>query len=66
MNGGIKVFNPRYQCDGKRPYVKKADAKRAAKLSERSLGRLRAYRCPHCGFFHLGHSVHPRSVGDVD
>jgi predicted RNA-binding Zn-ribbon protein involved in translation (DUF1610 family) len=43
------------QCDGKRPYASKAEAKTAARRLEHLLGRMVSYRCPHCGRFHIGH-----------
>lgn len=56
-----RAFNPRYQCHGKATYLTKADAKRAAGTSERFAGRMRAYRCPHCDRFHIGHPL-PRDA----
>lgn len=61
----FRHYNPETQCDGKRAYATKAEAKRVARRSERSLGqRLQAYRCPHCSTpesptFHLGHKPAP-------
>lgn len=56
----FRHYNPRTQCDGKRPYRDKATAKTVAKRSERSLRqRLHPYRCPHCGYWHLGHKPRP-------
>lgn len=45
------------QCIGKRTYRSKHDAKRAARRAETSFGggKLDAYRCPHCAWFHVGH-----------
>jgi hypothetical protein len=43
------------QCDGKRSYSSKRHAKEAGRRAEQSTKtRLGAYRCPHCGLFHLG------------
>jgi rubrerythrin len=59
------VFDYRNQCYNKArqrwkiKYDSKAEAKQAAKqmasLPEYTI--LKAYRCPHCGFFHLGNPV---------
>lgn len=45
------------QCRGKTQYHK-ADAKRARDQKQVHNGgrRMDVYRCPHCGWFHLGHS----------
>lgn len=45
------------QCAGKRTYIAKRDAKAAARGAERFLGRMVAYRCPHCTRWHVGHPV---------
>jgi hypothetical protein len=52
---GFKIYDARVQCDGKLPYTRKADVKRAIKLIERHSGRMFPYRCPHCGYWHMGH-----------
>ena len=49
--GGF-VDDPARQCAGKRGYRSKGDAKRVAKRV--GMTGVAAYRCPHCGFFHLG------------
>lgn len=49
------VRSPEVQCEGKHGYRSKAEAKRYARRAEHRLGRLVAYRCPHCELFHLGH-----------
>ena len=52
------VFNRRSQCKGKIQYNSKADAKKAIRRRQTKNGRfshrVESYRCPHCGFFHLG------------
>lgn len=52
-------FDPARQCDGKVRYESKAKAKRANRINSTKFGdrhgRMAAYRCPHCGWFHLGH-----------
>ncbi len=51
-----KTLRPKAeQCVGKRGYGSKAKAKRHARRAEGTIGRLHAYRCPHCDLFHLGH-----------
>jgi len=60
--GEIQItFGEKYkkanQCIGKRKYDTPFDAaKMAAKLSLRSKTPMDAYLCPHCGFWHYGHS----------
>lgn len=49
------VYDPARQCHGKRGYSSKAQAKKSGRRAERIVGRLVAYRCPHCDLFHLGH-----------
>lgn len=62
-----QVFSEEVQCrnkDGlsKRTFSTKADAKRAARQAPVVMGgksrggKMEAYKCPHCGFFHIGHS----------
>lgn len=45
------------QCEGKRAYRTKADAKQAAKFAKATFGGrpVHAYRCGHCDQFHVGH-----------
>lgn len=55
----VRVYSPRSQCEGKRPFISKRDAKRVARHAEsHGLGRAQVYRCPHCGDFHIGHKPH--------
>lgn len=49
------VHDSALQCAGKRGYASKTRAKRHARRAESVIGRLSAYRCPHCNLFHLGH-----------
>jgi hypothetical protein len=49
-------LNPLYQCHDKRPYRFKMDAKRAVINLQRNGGcKARAYQCPHCGVWRVGH-----------
>lgn len=54
------VDDPARQCYGKRPFDSKQEARRAYKRaqsrpnSDRTPGEVKPYRCPHCGFYHLG------------
>jgi hypothetical protein len=68
-----QVFSEETQCRTKEGHLKrtfhsKADAKRAAKQAPTVMGggsgrgMMEAYKCPHCGFFHIGHA-RPRSSG---
>lgn len=56
----FRTFSPETQCEGKRRYDTKRQAKTAARHAEREIGRTTAYRCPHCStpekaYFHIGH-----------
>lgn len=60
-----QVFREETQCRtkeglAKRTYDSKAEAKRAARQAPSvmggSIGMMEAYKCPHCGFFHIGHT----------
>lgn len=54
-------------CRSKQAYLSKADAKRVARLmSHRHREALHLYRCPHCGYHHVGHVVPAflRAAGD--
>lgn len=45
-------------CRSKQVYLSKADAKRVARtMSRRHREALHLYRCPHCGYHHIGHVV---------
>lgn len=45
-------------CRSKQTYLSKADAKRVARLmSRREREALHLYRCPHCGYHHVGHAL---------
>lgn len=52
------VDDPARQCQGKRAFESKADAKHHIKTSASRLGGFDrkpvAYRCPHCNLFHVG------------
>ena len=51
------TFSARSQCDGKRTYLSRHEAKAAIKARmSTGLEPLKAYRCPHCDRFHLGHN----------
>ena len=51
------VGAPEHQCWGKRTYLKSSDAKLAARHAMTMHGgsKMCAYRCEHCGRFHIGH-----------
>ena len=55
MNPGIRSRVT--QCEGKRPYATRKDAVKW----RRKMHALEAYRCPHCGQFHLGNR--PKGTG---
>jgi hypothetical protein len=45
-------------CRSKQAYLSKAEAKRVARdMSRRHREALHLYRCPHCGYHHVGHVV---------
>jgi hypothetical protein len=45
-------------CRSKQVYLSKAEAKRVARLmSRRHSEALHLYRCPECGYYHVGHIV---------
>lgn len=45
-------------CRSKQVYLSKAEAKRVARLmSSRHREALHLYRCPDCGYHHVGHIV---------
>lgn len=45
-------------CRSKQVYLSKAEAKRVARLmSRRHREALHLYRCPECGYHHVGHLV---------
>jgi uncharacterized Zn finger protein len=45
-------------CRSKQVYLSKAEAKRVARLmSRRHRDELHLYRCPECGYHHVGHIV---------
>jgi hypothetical protein len=54
--GPIK-YSYNSQCRGKRQYVTKAYAKNVAKRIQSlgGAGAMRAYRCPYCTSYHVGH-----------
>ena len=54
-----KRHQRRKACN-KRVYGNFAAAQWAAHHAR--VGQLEAYRCPHCGLFHIGHIVHRDSV----
>lgn len=57
----VRTFTKRTQCWLKRRYSTRSEANTAARAM-RAAGKageqpeqLHAYRCPHCGWFHIGH-----------
>jgi hypothetical protein len=61
------MTGPNFVCDasGKRTYFKERLANRAITEADKrgELPRLRHYRCPHCGYWHL--SRKHREMGAV-
>jgi len=48
-------------CRSKQAYLSKAEAKRVARdMSRRHREAMHLYRCPHCGYHHVGHIVPAR------
>ena len=53
--------DPARQCHGKRTFLTRKEAKRAAKMHlSTGGGPIGIYRCPHCERLHLGHTRHGR------
>lgn len=49
--------DPVVNCVGKDKHANKAAAAEVAKrMSRRDRGRVSEYKCPHCGFYHVGES----------
>lgn len=60
-------FSPRSQCDGKIRYLRRVWAKQAIVAMAATgchVTGMSAYRCEHCGFFHIGHRP-PMEVFDA-
>jgi hypothetical protein len=59
--GGIArgpIMDIQCACRSKQAYLSKAEAKRVARgMSQRHREALHLYRCPHCGYHHVGHIV---------
>lgn len=52
------------QCSGKHPFAGIKLAKKVARSISRSKGDpVQAYRCPHCGKYHVGSSAVKKSRG---
>lgn len=55
---GIAIVDVERTCRAKQVYLSKAEAKRVARdMSRRHREALHLYRCPHCGYHHIGHMV---------
>lgn len=53
---GEPMYSPNAECGSKRAYADKETAWRASRRVQARFGDLQeAYRCSHCGLFHLGH-----------
>lgn len=58
------------QCDGKSRFSTKSEAKASwkrvrTKYGKTTGGKLYAYRCVHCGYWHLGHWRPPGGGGNA-
>ena len=52
----MSTFNVEKGCTPKRKYVSRTDARKAARRTANECReRMNAYRCPECGFYHVGH-----------
>jgi hypothetical protein len=52
-------------CVGKHPFPTKLAALKVAKrMAGAGRGGIGAFRCPHCGFFHIGHTEKNVSKAD--
>lgn len=61
-------YNRIGQCQGKRHYRSRveANAAKAAILARNPDATLNVYRCPHCGWFHVGNSVKRKRRQNVE
>lgn len=52
-----------YGCEtGKQGYESRRDANRGKKEATKHYGHaMKAYRCPHCEYWHLAHKVRPQT-----
>ena len=48
-------FDRVIQCDGKHPYPTFTSAE--STISKKRDNSFQVYKCPHCAFFHIGHSL---------
>lgn len=52
-----KLRNYVSQCSGKMKFDSRHNARKASsRMNRRKKKPVEAYRCPHCGFYHLGTS----------
>ncbi len=48
--------SPELQCVGKIPYLLRGNAEKVKRsMRGQGRGRIEEYRCPHCGWWHVGH-----------
>jgi len=59
------LSSPVRQCGMKRQYATSHTAKRSARWTMATIGgrALVQYRCPHCGYWHIGHQTARRATG---
>jgi hypothetical protein len=61
----VETRNYERQCKGKRTYASKKNARKAIRRTVTKYGAerystLSVYLCPHCGWWHFGHSRRKR------
>lgn len=50
------ISDPDKQCRGKVRFTDRAEAKAHMRRFPRK-NTMQAYRCPHCGWWHIGHKI---------
>lgn len=53
--GRLVVHRSRVATCDKIAYHTRSDAKKAARWVQSKFGRMRPFRCPDCGMWHIGH-----------
>lgn len=62
----FKTSDPENQCVGKEPFSSFVLANAVAiRPRTQRKDKMEAYRCPHCGFWHIGHRPGKRAMKNV-
>lgn len=59
-----KVFAKSRQCNGKIKYPTEETAEKGLVFFHGQNKKLNTYTCPHCGYWHVGHKIQPRTLED--